>query len=557
MFSSRGKQGKNKSPGGFPVTRASGGEDDFEQVPMSAVDLILENFNVFQTQMQETMTRMETRLAAVETSPSRGGGYLTPQEDESEKLGEQLRSSLNTDIPKKKTAGNNNGGKKSEPVEKSPSTPQDNAQKAKVLTKKEKHEANHRKSIANLEKARQATVEPAVKVVAATEERRMVIQQLENFTFKLSMGSNKSELSAKNYDDFYAEVRKYESKHKTKIIAGAYLDNEVIEFLIRKNNLAKDSGLTALTDLEKEVEIFNLDLTQLDKLVKIALAPTTLVELEAQLKKYLSNGLVISNPEKSPPRIYQFEEFYQEINKYIKIFNSRLTLMSGSNHILPLKAKKDTEGVDGSLNIFLKYLPSNYCTYLRQFMKEVPPDDDDIVQFVERFKKAHHTYGYEVYNQCKPLAIALVKDYPSGSAPARTPAAILTNKSTYPRSTARPQISRLHSLPDQQELDIDDWDQLAPNDPDSKDQSLLEEDDSEDVLEEQLNALVSPQKTLYDPGTPAKKASTGRGCFNVVIFGACNYEGKGCRNLHDTPSVKLSAELMYETAGKFLGKKST
>jgi len=79
MWSSRGKQGKNKSPGGFPVTKASAQEDDFEQVPMSAVDMILENFNVFQTQMQETMTRMETRLAAVETSPSRGGGYLTPQ----------------------------------------------------------------------------------------------------------------------------------------------------------------------------------------------------------------------------------------------------------------------------------------------------------------------------------------------------------------------------------------------------------------------------------------------------------------------------------------------
>jgi hypothetical protein len=113
-------------------------------------------------------------------------------------------------------------------------------------------------------------------------------------------------------------------------------------------------------------------------------------------------------------------------------------------------------------------------------------------------------------------------------------------------------------MPEQQELDIDGWVQLAPDDPDSKDQSLLEQDDdSEDILEEQLNALVSPQKTLYDPGTPVKKSSTGRGCFNVIIFGACNYEGKGCRNLHDTASVKLSAELMYETSGKFLGKKST
>jgi hypothetical protein len=115
-------------------------------------------------------------------------------------------------------------------------------------------------------------------------------------------------------------------------------------------------------------------------------------------------------------------------------------------------------------------------------------------------------------------------------------------------------------LPEQQELDtIEDWEQLAPDDHDSKDQSLIEEDydDSEVVLEEQLNALIAPQKTLYDPGTPAKKSSTGRGCFNVVIFGACNYEGKGCRNLHDTGSVKLTAELMYETAGKFLGKKST
>jgi len=424
------------------------------------------------------------------------------------------------------------------------------------LSKKEKQEENLRKSIANLEKARQATVEPAVKVVPATEERRMVIQQLKNFPFKLSMGANKNEISAKNYDDFYAEVRKYESKHKTKIIAGAYLDNDVVEFLIKKNNLAKDSGLTALTDLEREVEIFNLDLTQLDKLVKIALAPTTLVELESQLKKYLSTGLVISNPEKSPPRIYQFEEFYQEVNKYCKIFCSRLTLMSGSNHILPLKAKRETDGFDGSQNIFLKYLPSNYCTYLRQFMKEVNPEDDDIVQFVERFKKAHHTYGYEVYNQCKPLAIALVKDYPAGSATTR-PTAILT-KPIFPRSPARSQISKLHSMPEQQELDIDGWVQLAPDDPDSKDQSLLEQDDdSEDILEEQLNALVSPQKTLYDPGTPVKKSSTGRGCFNVIIFGACNYEGKGCRNLHDTASVKLSAELMYETSGKFLGKKST
>ena len=427
------------------------------------------------------------------------------------------------------------------------------------MSRKEKQEANHRKSIANLEKVRQATVEPAVKVVEATEERRMVIQQLENFHLKLSMGPNKNELSAKNYDNFYAEVRKYESKHKTKVIAGAYLENDVVEFLITKNNLAKDSGLTALTDLEREVEIFNFDLTKLDKLVKIALAPTTLVELESQLKKYLSTGLVLANPEKFPPRIYQFEEFYQEVNKYIKMFCNRLTLMSGSDHILPLKAKRDSEGFDESQNIFLKYLPTNYCTYLRQFMKEVNPEDDDIVQFVERFKKAHHTYGYEVYNQCKPLAVALVKDYPSGSAVARPTTTILTKPSYPPRSPARPPISKLHSLPEQQELDIEDWEQLAPEDHDSKDQSLIEEDydDSEVIMEEQLNVLASPQKTLFDTGSPVKKSSTGRGCFNVIIFGACNYEGKGCRNLHDTPSVKLSAELMYETAGKFLGKKST
>ena len=513
MWSSRGKPNKkpNSPPGGFPVTKPRAEEDDFEQVPMSAVEMILENFNVFQSQIQETMTRMENRISAVETSPNRsGGGYRTPQEDESEMLAEQLRTSLNTDIPAKKKDGNQNVTRRSDPARKSPpSTPESNTNpqpKFKPLSRKEKQEANHRKSIADLEKARQATIEPAVKVVAATEERRLVIQQVENFPFKLSMGSNKNELSAKNYDEFHAEVRKYESKHKTKIIAGAYLDNDVVEFLIKKNNLAKDSGLVALTDLEREVEIFNLDLTQLDKLVKIALAPTTLVELETQLKKYLSTGLVLSNPEKSPPRIYHFEEFYQEVNKYIKIFCNRLTLMSGSEHILPLKAKKETDGFDGSQNIFLKYLPNNYCTYIRQFMKEVNPEEDDIVQFVDRFKKAHHTYGYEVYNQCKPLATALSKDYPAGSATSR-PTTIFT-KPTYSRSPVRPQISKLNSLPEQREIDIEDWDQLTPEDHDSKDQSLLEEDNEFDVvLEEQLNAIVSPQKTLYDPGAPAKKSS--------------------------------------------------
>ena len=105
-------------------------------------------------------------------------------------------------------------------------------------------------------------------------------------------------------------------------------------------------------------------------------------------------------------------------------------------------------------------------------------------------------------------------------------------------------------MPEQQELDIEGWD------PESKDQSLFEDDDSE-ILEEQLNALTAPQKTLYDPGTPAKKSSTGRGCFNVIMFGTCKYEGKGCYNLHDAVSVKKSAEVLYETVGKFLGKKST
>jgi hypothetical protein len=484
---------------------------------------------------------MKSRIITIETKTdkdSNPSGYATP--DSAQGLGALLREGLDTQIPQSPKKGSNRGSKKQDDTDnKHPSSP--------AVPKKVQQQNNHRKSLAALERDR-VVVEPVVVAAATKDERQVMIKQLSSFKGQLR--------SLDGWSEFYNEVTKFQMINETKIYAGAYVSSELLEELIEKNQLAKDGGRTFMADVAKAVDIYNCNLVQLEELVKIAIGPKTLVEYETELKKFVSTIFKPPATEKNLPRIYRFEDFSRAVASYIKHFNQRLTLLSGTDQILPMFATKQKDGHDGSVQIFLSALPQNYCTYLRQYMTEVKPEDDDIIQFVERFRKAHIKKGYNMYNDAKPLAEALVKDYPDTS---RTfvPKSIISNSSTSYKSPARPVPKQLHSMPEQQELNIEGWDQLAPDDPESKDQSLFEDEDCSDVLEEQLNALTAPQKTLYDPGTPAKKSSTGRGCFNVIMFGTCKYEGKGCYNLHDAVSVKKSAEVLYETVGKFLGKKST
>ena len=78
MFSSRGKSTKKSPntppPPGFPITKVRGDEDDFEQVPMSVFETILESLSTFRTEVKDNMKMIDRRLSAVENSPSRGGG---------------------------------------------------------------------------------------------------------------------------------------------------------------------------------------------------------------------------------------------------------------------------------------------------------------------------------------------------------------------------------------------------------------------------------------------------------------------------------------------------
>jgi hypothetical protein len=106
-------------------------------------------------------------------------------------------------------------------------------------------------------------------------------------------------------------------------------------------------------------------LSQLEDLVKIAIGPKTLVEYEADLKKFVSADFKLSM-KGGVPRIYRFEEFSRAIASYVKHFNQRLALLSGTDKILPMYATKQKDGYDGSVQIFLSTLPQNYCNYLRQ-----------------------------------------------------------------------------------------------------------------------------------------------------------------------------------------------
>jgi hypothetical protein len=110
------------------------------------------------------------------------------------------------------------------------------------------------------------------------------------------------------------------------------------------------------------------------------------VEYEADLKKFVSN--VFKLAEKVTPRIYRFEEFSRAVASYIKHFNQRLTLLSGTDKILPMFATKQKDGFDGSVQIFL-------LSALQLFTLEVKQKEDDIFQFVGRFRKTHIKQGYD------------------------------------------------------------------------------------------------------------------------------------------------------------------
>ena len=506
-------------------------KESVEEIPAKSSEqdrlgMLVDSINFLRTEI----LGMKDRLIVVESKTEKNStpsGYATPESDQ---LGSLLRAGLDTHIPQSPKKVNNRGNKKQEDSENKP-------------TKKVQQQQNHRKSLAALEKDMRVVIEPVTTAVTAKDERQVLIKQVPGFKGQLR--------SLDQWSDFFNEVTKFQMTNETKLYAGAYVSNDMLEELIEKNQLAKDGGRTFMADISKAVDIYNCDLIQLEELVKIAIGPKTLVEYEADLKKFVSN--VFKLAEKVTPRIYRFEEFSRAVASYIKHFNQRLTLLSGTDKILPMFATKQKDGFDGSVQIFLSALPQHYCNYLRQYMPEVKQEEDDIFQFVERFRKTHIKQGYNTYNESKPLADALVKDYPDSMF---VPKQILHNSSH--RSPARTFPKQLHSLPEQQELsdsDIRDFQQLAPDDPDSLDQTPIDEEEDLAEFDEQLNALTSPpQKTLYDPGM-VKKSSTSRGCFNTVIFGNCTYEKQGlCRNLHDKESLRKTAELMYSSSAKFLGK---
>ena len=82
----------------------------------------------------------------------------------------------------------------------------------------------------------------------------------------------------------------------------------------------------------------------------------------------------------------------------------------------------------------------------------------------------------------------------------------------------------------------------------------LSEAEDGDRFNATLHALVSsaPKKALFDPGT-AKKSFVAKGCFNPILYGSCFLENKGCKNLHDKESLKLSAKYIHEKSGQYLG----
>jgi hypothetical protein len=336
---------------------------------------------------------MKDRLIAIESKTekdSNPSGYATPESDQ---LGSLLRTGLDTHIPQSPKKGNNKGNKKSDA---------DSDSKPAPVTKKVQQQNNHRKSLAALEREARVIIEPVVTASTAKDERQVLIKQMPSFKSQLR--------SLEQWSDFYLEVTKFQMTNETVIYAGAYVTNELIEELIEKNQLAKDGGRTFMSDIAKAVDVYNCDLSQLEDLVKIAIGPKPLVEYEADLKKFVSTDFKLSM--KGVPRIYRFEEFSRAIASYIKHFNQRLALLSGTDKILPMYATKQKDGFDGSVQIFLSAMPQNYCNYLRQYMPEVKQENDDIIQFVERFRQTHIKQGYNTYNDSKPLADALVRDYP-------------------------------------------------------------------------------------------------------------------------------------------------
>ena len=523
---------KRNTPTSPIVERKESAEDVTTKSPEpDRMGMMLDTMNFLRTEF----LGMKDRLVALESKTdkdSNPSGYATPESDQ---LGSMLRAGLDTHIPGSPKKGNNRGNKK----------PDDSDSKPTPVTKKVQQQNNHRRSLAELQREARVVIEPVVTATTAKDERQVLIKQLPSFKGQLH--------SLEKWPEFYLEVTKFQMTNETIIYAGAYVTNDLIEELIEKNQLAKDGGRTFMSDIAKAVDVYNCNLEKLEDLVKISIGPKTLVEYEADLKKHVSTIFKLSM-NKGVPRIYRFEEFSRAIASYVKHFNQRLALLSGTDKILPMFATKQKDGYDGSVQIFLSALPQNYCNYLRQYMPEVKQEEDDIFQFVERFRQTHIKQGYNTYNDSKPLAEALLKDYPEDRS-TFVPKTVLSNSH---RSPARSFPKQLHSLPEQQEIsdsDIRDFQQLAPEDPDSQDQTLIDEEEDLEKFDDQLHALTSPpQKTLYDPGI-VKKASTSRGCFNTVIFGSCTYEKQGlCKNLHDKDSLRKTAELMYSSSAKFLGK---
>ena len=441
----------------------------------------------------------------------------------------------------------------------------------------------------NKEKGKETQSDKYLKKKAANQKNtRESILEHDTNVLKMQYGSNKlstavpktyiqyvpefkgilDKLDPTTYREFSKAVITHQKRYNTTLQAGSYVADFLVELIIDKNKIAKQTGNNFVSEIEDVFAVKNCTLEELTPLVRIAVAPLDKNDYEEKLKKFVSAGVHIRNGYN--PRIHDFQSFSDELLKYLDKFEDAIAFLSGSDIVLPMISKKELDGVEGSVQILYQTLPIHYCgKYLRQFVPYVSDDQDDIISYLKRLRKVHFTNGYQLADSIKMFSKSLVQDYPYNGQSSKT----FPKESSYPAKTIiqknKPggqfnnnnnnnkdrNYPKLQNIMDEfQEVDMSPEEIVCQQELMLEQQQVQENQNEIDDFNSQLNVLSSSHsghKPIFDSKTG--KTYVPKGCQNPILYESCYLEKAGsCKNLHDTKSVRETAMTMMERATKYL-----
>lgn len=501
-----------------------------------------------------------------------GNVYRSPPPSDFAGVETLLKLSGNFSSPKKNKDGNDNNKKKNNNNNIPP--PQNNKNNnsgpppvAAINKKQKKKEANiknTRKSISEYDELAKDYLKNNEDLKSAVPVAQ--VKSIPDFKERLY----KTDLTPSAYREFCKKVVNYQNINGTTLPIGSYVADDLIQLIIDKNVVAKYDNNSFVEEIKNEAAVRKCSLEQLTTLIRVVVAPKDMTEYEEKLKEYLGSGVTLSR-NNYHPRIHDFQAFSDSFRKFLDKFADSVAFLSGSKFVLPMVSKKDIDNVDGSVQILMSLLPKNYGKYLRQLMKDIPEEDDDILSFLNRVREAHMDYGYRLSEGVRAISKALLKDYPHSFFKEKE---VGITKKQFPQKNSVPTTiykdknqKTLQTIVEEEEISNQDliYQQEAFLDQ-LREQELEEETDFDSHFHSLTTPGVKPinssnggffkkqdniKPTLYD--SKSGKTYAPKGCKNSIIYDSCYLEKQGsCKDLHDPKSIYETALLIQERTQKVI-----